>query len=213
MAQPALMIFAKQPVPGQVKTRLQPEYTPERAAEIAALLIRETVELAASSWPGTVYLCGAPDARHPLFDELAGRFAVSLIGQGEGDLGARMHRAVRYGVERHGAAAVIGCDVPHCPWEVLDDANATLARGGNVLGPTDDGGYYFIGLAAPHVKLFTGISWGGPSVLAATLERAEALGVEFALLPPLRDIDTAADVWLIAQQHESLRRFLREPDI
>src|SRR4029077_14715296 len=108
MAQPALMIFAKQPWPGQVKTRLQPEYTYEQAAEIAAFLIRETVELAVVSWPGVIYLCAAPDADHPLFQDLA-PLGVVLLEQGEGDLGARMHRALEFGVERHGAAAAFGC--------------------------------------------------------------------------------------------------------
>jgi uncharacterized protein len=208
MSQPALIIFAKQPIPGQVKTRLQPQYTPAQCADIAAQLIRETVELAAASWPGDVYLSGAPDTRHLLFQELAERFHVTLIEQGTGDLGARMHRALCYGIERHGAAAVIGCDVPHCDWEILDDANTELAHGHNVLGPTEDGGYYLLGLTAPRPELFTDIAWGGPTVLAATLERADALGLEFATLPALTDIDTAADIWLVARQHESLRRFL-----
>jgi rSAM/selenodomain-associated transferase 1 len=207
MAQPALMIFAKQPRPGQAKTRLQPEYTPEQAAEIAALLIRETVELAVASWPGATYLCTAPNADHPLFRDLA-KLGVVLIEQGEGDLGARMHRAVAFGIEHHGAAAVLGCDVPHCPWEILDDANTALARGDNVLGPTDDGGYYLIGLSRTCEELFAGIAWGGPYVLSATLERAQAVDIDFTLLASLRDIDTAADLWLAAREHPSLRRFL-----
>ncbi len=207
MAQPALMIFAKQPRPGQVKTRLQPEYSCEQAAEIAAFLIRETVELAVASWPGATYLCAAPDTDHPLFQDLA-PLGVVLLEQGEGDLGARMHRALKFGVEHHGAAAAFGCDVPHCPWEILDEANNALARGDYVLGPTDDGGYYLIGLTQPQQELFADIAWGGPCVLAATLERAQTLGIDFTLLHSLRDIDTAADLWLVAREHPSLRRFL-----
>lgn len=208
MTQPALMIFAKRPVAGEVKTRLQPAYTPAQAAQIAAVLIRQTVELAVSSWPGHVYLCGAPDSAHPLFVELARRFGLTLRPQGEGDLGARMQRALAWGIERHGAAAVLGCDTPHCPWDVLDEANAVLARRGNVLGPSDDGGYYLIGLAQDRPALFRDIAWGGATVLAATCERARGLGIEFDLLPALRDIDTAADLWFAAQQHEPLRECL-----
>jgi rSAM/selenodomain-associated transferase 1 len=208
MTQPALMIFAKQPVPGDVKTRLQSAYTPEQAARIAAVLIRETVALAASNWPGAVYLCAAPDPRHPLFAELAARYGVALRAQGEGDLGARMERALAWGIGRHGAAAVLGCDTPHCPWEVLDDANSALARREDVLGPSDDGGYYLLGLTRPYPELFRDMPWGGARVLALTCARAEALGVEFHMLPPLRDIDTPADLWLAAQQHEALRECL-----
>src|SRR5881394_39202 len=131
------MLFAKQPVAGLVKTRLQPQYTPKQAAEIGAFLIAQTVELAATNWPGAIYLACAPDVEHPLFRDLAGRFDIALTTQGEGDLGARMQRAIVYGIERHGAAAVLGCDVPHCDWEILDDANTALARGRAVLGPTE----------------------------------------------------------------------------
>ncbi len=202
------MVFAKQPVAGKVKTRLQPRYTPEQAAAIAAFLIRETIELSASSWPGEVYLCGAPDTEHPLFHELSRCFHVSLISQGEGDLGERMHRALAYGIARHGAAAAFGCDVPHCDWEILDEANSLLARGVNVLGPSEDGGYYLIGLTAARPELFRDMPWGTAAVLETTLERARSAGLEFTQLPPLRDIDSAADLWWVAQEHASLRRFL-----
>jgi uncharacterized protein len=208
MAQPALYLFAKQPVPGRVKTRLQPDYTPEAAAAIAEALIRETVELAISCWPGPIYLCAAPDPEHPVFTDLSQSYAIELLPQGEGDLGARMQRALAHGIALHEAAAVMGSDIPHCPWEVLDEANALLARGHNVIGPTEDGGYYFLGLTAPHPELFTDIVWGGPEVLATTLRRAADEGIEFAPLPTLRDIDTAADLWLVAQRYEPLQRFL-----
>jgi len=208
MRHPALMIFAKQPIPGQVKTRLQPEFTPEKAAQVADFLIRETVELAVSSWPDPIYVCGAPNTDHPLFRELAQQFGVTLLEQGDGDLGSRMYRALAYGIEHHGGAAVLGGDVPHCDWDILDDANATLVRGRAVLGPSEDGGYYLLGLSEARAELFADIPWGGPRVLDITLERAYEIGVEFTLLPVLRDIDTAGDLWLIAQQHPSLRRFL-----
>jgi rSAM/selenodomain-associated transferase 1 len=208
MSQPELLLFARKPVPGEVKTRLLPDNTPARAAEIAAFLIRATVELAASAWPGRIYLYAWPDAEHPLFRELAREFPVTLAAQAEGDLGAKMLAALRDGIERCGCAAVMGCDVPHCGWPVLDQANDWLARGDNVLGPTEDGGYYFIGLQQPRAELFEGVEWGGDRVLAATLTRAEALGIEFEMLPLLRDIDTAADLWLVAQKYEPLRKFL-----
>lgn len=208
LRQPELIIFAKQPLAGQVKTRLLPDYTPQEAADIAALLVRATVALAVASWPGEIYLYGAPDAGHPLFEELAREFDLQLAPQGTGDLGARMQVALCEGLARRRAAAILGCDVPHCPGDVLDLANHWLAQGRNVLGPTEDGGYYFIGLGAPHTALFEGIDWGTERVLAQTIEKAEKLGIEFEWLPRLRDIDTARDLRLVAQQYEPLRRFL-----
>ena len=208
MPQPELILFAKQPRPGEVKTRLQPIYTPEQAAEIAACLVRATVELAVSAWPGEIYLYGSPDSEHAVFHELAGEFDIKLASQCPGDLGTKMLGALRDGVERHGAAAVLGCDVPHCGWDVLDYANGRLARGHNALGPTEDGGYYFIGLQEGRSELFEGIDWGGCRVLAQTLQRAEDIGIDFDLLKVLRDVDTPSNLWCAAQKVESLKRFI-----
>jgi rSAM/selenodomain-associated transferase 1 len=208
MSQPELLLFARQPVPGEVKTRLIPQYGAGGAAEIAAFLIRATVELAASAWPGRISLYASPDPGHPLFRELSREFSIALATQAGGDLGTKMLAALEEGIARSGCAAVMGCDVPHCGWPLLDQANDWLARGDNVLGPSEDGGYYFIGLQQAQAGLFQGIPWGGQGVLAATLARAEALGIEFEMLPLQRDIDTAADLWLAAQKYEPLRRFL-----
>lgn len=209
MSQPELILFAKQPIPGEVKTRLQPDYSPEQAAEIAAFLIRASVELAVSAWPGDVALYVAPDMDYPLFRDLEREFRLHLALQAEGDLGARMLRALRDGIGRRGCAAILGCDVPHGGWDVIDRANGALARGRNVLGPTEDGGYYFIGLQEARAELFDDMPWGSNKVLEKTLARAEALGMEFEMLTKLRDLDTAADLWLIAQKYEPLRRFLK----
>ncbi len=208
MSQPELILFARQPIAGQVKTRLQPDYSPGRTAEIAAFMIRATVELAVSAWPGEVSLYVSPDPDHPLFHELAREFQVRLAAQTGADLGARMLNALREGIERNDGAAVMGCDVPQCGWDVLDQANDWLARGKNVLGPTEDGGYYFIGLEEARPELFTDMPWGSNKVLETTLACAEKIGMEFDLLKRLRDIDTADDLWLVAQQYEPLKRFL-----
>lgn len=208
MSQPQLILFARQPVPGLVKTRLQPDYSPEQAAEIAAFMIRATVELAVSAWPGDITLSAWPGTDHPLFRRLADEFHVQLAPQADGDLGAKMLEALRQGIARHGAAAVMGCDVPHCGWDVVDQANSWLARGKNVLGPTDDGGYYFIGLQEARPELFEDMPWGSDRVLEMTLARAEKLGMEFDLLKKLRDIDTASDLWLVAQKYEPFKKFL-----
>lgn len=210
MSQPDLILFAKQPLPGQVKTRLQPQYSPEQAAEIAAFLIRATVELAVSAWPGDVYLYAAPDPEHPLFHELAEEFHIHLAAQADGDLGNRMLSALREGIERQGCAAVMGCDVPHCPWDVIDQANDWLASGRNVMGPTLDGGYYFIGMHQAHPELFEGIEWGGSQVTESTLARAGQAGIEFEMLAKLRDLDTPEDLWLVGRTFAPIQHFVHK---
>ena len=208
MKSPDLIVFAKQPVAGQVKTRLHSDYSPAQAAEIAAFLIQSTVQLATASWPSQVYLYAAPDAGHPLFQTLANDFHVHLAAQVGDDLGERMAHALREGIARSGAAAILGCDVPHCPWEVIERAHECLAHGRNALGPTEDGGYYLIGLQQSPAALFRGIEWGGSRVAEATLVRAKELGLEFELLPRLDDIDTVDTLWLVAQAFEPLRQRL-----
>lgn len=208
MSQPELILFAKKPIAGEVKIRLQPDYSPEQAAAIAGFMIRATVDLAVSVWPGDVALYAWPDADHLLFHELAREFHIHLAPQAQGDLGAKMFSALRDGIGRRASAAILGCDVPHCGWDVIDQANHWLARGRNVIGPTEDGGYYFIGLQEAPPELFKDIPWGSRRVLETTLRRAEELGVEFDMLTQLRDIDTAKDLWLIAQKYEPLKQFL-----
>lgn len=208
MPRPALFVFAKAPIAGQVKTRLQPAYTATQAAEIAAVLIRETVALAVAHWDGPIYLSTTPDTAHPLFAELTSRYAISLRMQHGPDLGACMHEAIEYGVAHHGAAAILGCDVPQCPGETLARAYRWLNEGGNVFGPAHDGGYYFVGLTQPYPELFTDIRWGGADVWATTRERAGTIGLAYELLPMLRDVDTADDLRSVAGNVAALRRFV-----
>ncbi len=208
MKSPDLMLFAKQPVAGKVKTRLQSDYAPLQVAEIAAFLIRASVQLACSSWPSQIYLYSTPDPDHALFQELARDFHIHLARQAPGDLGQKMLQAMREGIARSGAAAILGCDVPHCPWEIIEQAHEHLANGKCVLGPAEDGGYYFIGLQQAHAALFEGIAWGSNRVAEVTLTRAGRLGVGFEMLPVLNDIDTTEDLWLAAQAFAPLRTFL-----
>lgn len=204
MKRPGIAVFARAPVPGEAKTRLIPELGAERAAEIAALLVRLTVKLVTEFWPGEVYLYGAPGAEHPLFGEIAKEFHVHLRPQHTGDLGVRMARALDELIGVHGAGAIIGTDVPHCPWHVIEQAYELLAKGRNVIGPAEDGGYYFIGLQATAPELFGELSWGAPTVLEQTLVRARDTGIELEQLPRLRDVDTYADLVAVARELPAL---------
>lgn len=203
-------MFAKHPVAGQVKTRIAATLGDQRAAELAAYLLRATVALVTEYWPGEVWLYGAPDADHPLFAELARDYHIQLSVQRGADLGARMQAALAEGIARRGAAAVMGCDVPHCPWQVLEHAYDRLAKGHHQLGPSLDGGYYFLGLAEPADSLFRDMDWGGSGVKDETLARAGRAGIDFELLSTLRDIDTYEDLVAVARDYPALRGFLTE---
>ncbi|HLF47828.1 MAG TPA: TIGR04282 family arsenosugar biosynthesis glycosyltransferase [Methylomirabilota bacterium] len=121
----------------------------------------------------------------------------------------------------HAGAVAIDSDTPTLPTEHLAEAVARLRRGDAdlVLGPSEDGGYYLIGLRAPHPELFDGIRWSTPEVMPETLRRAEEKGLRVALLPTWYDVDTPTDLArlraaLAASQTltpRHTRKFLTEP--
>ena len=207
MHDPTLILFAKSPIPGQVKTRMQPQCSAEQAADLAEILIEETVRAAVAGWPGEVELCTWPDTNHGLFSRLAGEHHIGLSSQGSGNLGDKMLHAM----ERAGfPSAVIGCDVPHCPPGVFLSAFEALKDGSNIIGPSSDGGYYLIGLQQARPVLFGGIGWGGSNVLEETLLRSSRAGINLVSLDALVDIDTFADLLQVSPGIPQLARWLEK---
>lgn len=210
MPGPVLYIMARQPVAGQTKTRLQPLLGEKGAALLTAWMIRETVQTAKQAWPGPVVLLAWPDTRHPLFAALARVHEVGLEAQAAGDLGWKMSAALARGIEQHGAAAVMGVDVPQCSAMLLQQAGEALTAGQAVIGPSHDGGYYLLGLTGPAPSLFEDMPWSTSSVYAETLHRVRALQMDVLELETLQDIDTPEDLHRVAQAHASLQKVLQQ---
>ncbi|MBM3853850.1 MAG: DUF2064 domain-containing protein, partial [Verrucomicrobia bacterium] len=187
----------KYPRAGAVKTRLMPVLGAARACALYRQLVDHTLtEVGAVVAPGgidlEIRLAGAPD-------ETAARAWLgetrAIRAQGEGDLGARLERAVEAALaEGAPAVVVIGGDCPQLSAGHLESAFAALVHHEVVLGPATDGGYYLIGLRRSRPALFRGIAWGGPEVLAQTLTAAHALGLDVATLAPLSDLDVPEDL-------------------
>ena len=115
--------------------------------------------------------------------------------QGPGDLGARMHRAFKRVLQEHEAAILIGSDCPALrPADLRAAARALRAGADAVLAPAEDGGYSLIGLRRVSRRLFDGIAWGGPQVMAQTRRRLRALGWRWRELRTLWDVDRPEDV-------------------
>jgi rSAM/selenodomain-associated transferase 1 len=190
----ALTVFAKAPLPGLAKTRLAPALGPQGAAALAERLLCHALEQAVAADVGPVQLCATPDASHPLFARLAQTHGVALAGQGDGDLGERMHRALALALQRHDAALLIGSDMPALDAQVLRDAARALQAHDAVFVPALDGGYGLVGLRRADARVFAGIDWSTPQVMAQTRERLRGAGLVWAELPPLADIDTPADL-------------------
>jgi uncharacterized protein len=204
-AQTALIIFAKAPIPGQVKTRLSPPLTPDEAATLHGSFVLDTLErtkIAAVNLklPLDRYLACAPSATHVFFKIMEERQGVKLIDQVGDDLGARMNQAFQT-LFAHGYRQIllIGTDVPTLPLAHFKQALTSLENHDLVLGPALDGGYYLIGLKRPNPELFVDIPWSTDQVLRLTQEKAVMLGLASALLEPWRDMDTLADLQALSE--------------
>ncbi len=189
-----VIVMAKAPVAGHAKTRLIPALGAEGAAQLAQRMLRHAIAQALAAEVGPVELCCAPDARHADFAELAADARVMLSEQGEGDLGARMARALQRALATHDRVLLIGTDAPALDAAVLRVARERLADHDAVLGPAFDGGYTLIGLRRFVPALFEAMPWSTPQVLARTRERLHAAGLHHAELAPLHDIDEPADL-------------------
>jgi len=190
-----VVVFARAPVPGRVKTRLVPLLGKAGAARLHAQLVERTMRTALAARCGPVELHCAPRPRHPFFERLARRHGVRLRGQGAGDLGARMRRAFERVLRTAGAAILVGSDCPALAPSDLRAARRALRAGADVvLAPAEDGGYALIALRRVRAAPFRGIEWGGPRVLAQTRRAIARLGWRCVELRTLWDVDRPDDV-------------------
>ena len=195
----ALIVFAKAPVPGQVKTRLMPALGAAGAARLAERLLQHTLEQACGAplqHLEHLELCVAPDTHHPAINAAVQPLSrtVHLTEQGEGDLGERMHRALSRVLMQHRQALLIGTDAPALNADTLAQAAHALQDHDVVFVPALDGGYALVGLARPAPELLLGMTWSTPEVMAQTRERARRSGWRWAELSPVADIDEPADL-------------------
>ena len=190
---PTLLVFARAPRPGAVKTRLARTLGDEQAAALYRRMGRLVLDQVAGA-PATVTVCFTPDGAEQEVRDWLGPGAVRYWPQGSGDLGARMSRMFDRAFEASGRAVVIGTDAPAVDETTIRRALQALDSADAVLGPSRDGGYYLLGLRHPRPGLFTGIRWSTGTVMSETVERARAAGLAVTFLEVESDIDTAADL-------------------
>jgi rSAM/selenodomain-associated transferase 1 len=186
-----IVIFAKAPVAGRVKTRLIPALGAEGAARLArAMLARVLGEALASGL--AVELCGDPDPRG--WGALLPEGAPILTPQGEGDLGRRLARAAARVTAGGEAILLVGGDCPELDRQRLRAAAEALDAHDAVIHPARDGGYVLLGLRRFDPAPFEGIAWSTPTVAEATVARIRALGWTLDARETLRDVDEVADL-------------------
>lgn len=209
-----LVVFAKAPVAGTVKTRLAKERGVDDALALYAGFLMDTADTC-GRWRGEqvavdqnrrLVVYAAPDADDPVLAEVARRAGARVEVQVEGDLGTRLKAAFDAEFQR-GARAVcaIGADSPTLPLGMIDEAFRALLWERVVLGPTFDGGYWLVGSQRPAPDLWSDIPWSTPSVLVRTLGQLRAQDVEGHLLPFWYDVDEAADLERLVWHVRTLR--------
>jgi rSAM/selenodomain-associated transferase 1 len=190
----ALIIFVKTPVPGLVKTRLQPDLTKRESAQVYIAFLKD---LDTKFYNRDNYACWYAVSPE-LFDEhLLGRIIHldNYFLQNGCDLGERMNHAFQtLFSEGYNKVVLIGSDLPSLPSGIISQAFQKLDSNDCVIGPSRDGGYYLIALKNPLPTLFQGLVWSSSSVYNKTIKFLDKTGVTYFRLPELADIDTAEEL-------------------
>jgi rSAM/selenodomain-associated transferase 1 len=202
----ALIVVAKEPVPGRTKTRLCPPLKPEPAAEFYRCLMLDTFALMERLQTADHSVAYVPERARSYFERLVPDGFRLVVQQGA-DLGERLANAIGYHFDLgYRRVVIMNSDGPTLPLACLEEAFAELESADITLGPGHDGGYYLIGMKRLHPELFQGISWSTEQVIPQTLEICRRLGLSVHQLPEWYDVDVEADL-------ERLRRDLaRDPE-
>ncbi|HEX9971000.1 MAG TPA: TIGR04282 family arsenosugar biosynthesis glycosyltransferase [bacterium] len=204
----ALILFTKAPRLGQVKTRLQPELTPEQSLLLYQAMVEDTVRQF-----NDVAFCDLKIFFHPA--DANGEMKIWLGNQFDyfpqqgHDLGERMHHAIAEMLnQKYDKVTLVGSDIPNLDATTMLRAFASMDNHDVVLGPSNDGGYYLIGMKLPHPELFKEIVWSTNLVLQQTIHRARAIELKIIQLEKKSDIDSYHEVqslWKYLQQQNRAR--------
>jgi rSAM/selenodomain-associated transferase 1 len=183
-------VFAKPPRPGEAKTRLTPELGDAGAAALARAFFVDTWETVSRlSWAEAVLATtDVADSEWSFLDR------ARVWPQGDGSLGHRLARVLQRALHQFPFAIAVGTDSPGLPTALLEAAAVALRESDAVLGPSDDGGFYLIGLRRCPVDLLTDLPWSAPDTFASTLRRLHSRGLDTTVLQPRFDVDRPDDL-------------------
>ena len=205
-----IIVFAKNPVPNQVKTRLVPALSPEQAATVYKAFLTDGCDALAKLPDVDLIIAYTPAEAHADLQALIGDDAIYIPQIGTG-LGERLAAATQWAAE-HGYTQIllVGSDSPTLPITYVSKAFTLLDSRDIVLGPSTDGGYYLIGFSADVLEttvpyIFKDIAWSTGAVFQETAARIRSLKATLGLLPPWYDIDTAEDLAFLYAHLSALR--------
>ena len=203
-----IVMFAKAPVPGRVKTRLHARYSPEASAQLhSAFLLDQAARLLAPrpGWVGQVSVAG--DRTHPVIEEIRG-MGVTIVDQPGDSLGDRMATAIENGLsDGYASVTLVGSDSPTLPLEHVSNAVEGVRGAAVVLGPSTDGGFVSITARSPVPCLREEIGWSTPTTLVETLDALAGQGALAALGPFWYDVDEPGDVEFLRRHLETMGEY------
>jgi len=191
-----LVVMAKAPVPGHVKTRLNPPFTPEEAVDLYRCFLQDRIRTLNRLKGIDRAIAFTPADARDMFIPFS-QNGIRLFSQKGKDLGERLNTIF---VEKlaggYDAVSIIDSDTPDLPQSTIQESFRRLlsVQADVVFGPCYDGGYYLVGMRKPHPELFDDIPWSTATVLSKTLEKAKQLHVKTDLLPWWNDLDTYEDL-------------------
>ena len=188
----AVVLFARDPVLGQVKTRLSPFLEEEIILKLYTCFLYDSLDKIRQVENADLFVGVAPSNQSGFFTGMPGTDIRLFVQEGK-ELGDKMHRAIQDRLaEGYERAVIIGSDSPSLPVSYIE--RALSSDKDLVLGPSTDGGYYLIGMRGKMVEVFDGVSWGTEKVLRETCARLERDGAELELLPVWYDVDSPEDL-------------------
>lgn len=204
----AFITFVKAPVPGTVKTRLQPDLQPDRIAEIYKTFITEIASQGARLKGVDRFLGCAPSRDHAFLTEITREFKLKSFNQRGSNLGEKIVNAFKdYFKKGYSEIVLIGSDSPTIPLTYINKAFAALEKHDFVLGPCCDGGLYLIGAKNKIVPdIFHDIPWDSAKVLNKTLDNIEHLDIKVCLLPFWYDVDTIEELRFLKKHLKYLKK-------
>ena len=202
MTSTRIIILAKAPQPGFVKTRLIPALGAEGAAELAQQMLFHTLHEALAADIGTVELCSTPKIDDVAWKGITLPLGIDVTDQGEDDLGARLARASERAIENGGSVMLIGTDCVEMSATLLREAAQSLHVHDAVIHCTADGGYALLGLKRYSTVLFSDMPWSTDVVASTTIARIRQLGWSLHVGQLLHDVDTPQDLKYLSTKME-----------
>lgn len=205
--QNAIVLFAKAPLAGMAKTRLQPFITPENSARLQEALIKDSILIMSKNNNSEKFVYFWPEEKKYIFENIIANLPIQLYCQYGMNLGEKMdnsfHDLFKKGFYK---IVIIGVDSPTLPTEYINKAFEELNRSDMVIGPSTDGGYYLIGFKKKNRPVFTSVEWGSEKVLSQTGDLIKKHGLTFSLLPIHYDIDTIENLRFLRTHLQLLLR-------